>query len=320
MASQYDDAPQLAEGHDLPEAYVSHPHSEQVWSPQPSIAPTYISQPSTVAYGNNETYPNAGGAYSTTGTYSDAGKSAAVGGVTGPVAGTEAGGDAAYTASPESTSPGKKAATTVCGISLVLLLSIIIAILSAAVIGLAAGTGVATKNYNDAHSQLEVLSSSLAAAQAEATATPTASTPLPSGTPDFSNITNGCSDNPDGVTGNTYRSKCEPLMLKHSCHDVDERNMVLTHLMCSLWHALFHHVLQQRHHQPIHVLRVCPRLQRLHGCLCRVELVQQDNKGLLRCCFVHSLVEQRGRGCGRRRSRRLLPQAGASDKGQLDES
>ncbi|KAH0490415.1 hypothetical protein TgHK011_001883 [Trichoderma gracile] len=209
MAPTYDDAPQLAEGHDLPEAYVSHPHTEQVWSPQPSIAPTYISQPSTVGYGNNETYPNAG-AYSTPGTYSDAGKSAAVGGVGGvtrPVTETEAGGDAAYTAPPESTVPEKKAAATVCGISLVLILSIIIAILSAAVIGLAAGTGVATKNYNDANSQLKVLSSSLAAAQAEATGTPTASAPLPSGTPDFSNITNGCSDNADGVTGSSYRSK-----------------------------------------------------------------------------------------------------------------
>ncbi|PTB75954.1 hypothetical protein M440DRAFT_1423038 [Trichoderma longibrachiatum ATCC 18648] len=210
MAPTYDDAPQLAEGHDLPEAYVSHPHAEQVWSPQPSIAPTYISQPSTVAYSNNnETYPDANaGVYGTTGPYSDAAKGAAVGGV-GGVTGAPAGGDAAYAAAPpESTvPPGKKTAATVCGISLVLLLSIIIAILSAAVIGLAAGTGVATKNYNDAHSQLQVLSSSLAVAQAEATGTPTASAPLPSGTPDFNNITNGCSDDPDSVTGNIYTSK-----------------------------------------------------------------------------------------------------------------
>ncbi|EHK17597.1 uncharacterized protein TRIVIDRAFT_18729, partial [Trichoderma virens Gv29-8] len=100
---------------------------------------------------------------------------------------------------------------TVGGISLVLVLSIIIAILAAAVIGLAAGTGVATKNYNDANSKLAVLSSSLSAVQATpppstATGTATSSSTLPSGTPDFNDLTNGCSDDPGSVTGNIYTS------------------------------------------------------------------------------------------------------------------
>ncbi|KAH0526344.1 hypothetical protein TsFJ059_009677 [Trichoderma semiorbis] len=213
MAPTYDDSPELAEGHDLPEAYVSHPPPEQVWSPQPSIAPTYVSQPPGT-YGNNESYTNTG-AYSTTGTYSEAGKSAAagaVGGVTGAAA-TDAGTDGAYT-SPESIHPEKKTATTVGGISLVLLLSIIIGILAAAVIGLAAGTGVATNNYNNANSKLAALSSSLADAQATAppdaacaTGTGTAAAATPSSTSAiFNSLDNGCTDDPSGVNQTVYTS------------------------------------------------------------------------------------------------------------------
>ncbi|RFU78053.1 hypothetical protein TARUN_4166 [Trichoderma arundinaceum] len=193
MAPTYDDAPEVAGGHDLPEAYVSQ-HPEQVWSPQPSIAPTYTSQ-TPVSYGN-------------TGTYSDATKGAVPGMVGGVV------GDAAtYSTAPESTYPEKKAAATVGGISLVLLLSIIIAILSVAVIGLAAGTGVATKNYNDANSKLKVLSSALAEATNAPTHTPapngspTSSGGGPSSTPDnWNSLTNGCSTNGGDVTGLTYTS------------------------------------------------------------------------------------------------------------------
>ncbi|KAL7912169.1 hypothetical protein GGI35DRAFT_444572 [Trichoderma velutinum] len=212
MAPTYDDSPELAEGHDLPEAYVSQPPPEQVWSPQPSIAPTYVSQPPGT-YANNEGYAHTG-TYSTTGTYSDAGKGAAagaVGGVTAAAA-TDAGPEGAYSTSPESIHPEKKTATTVGGLSLVLILSIIIGILAAAVIGLAAGTGVATKNYNDANSKLAVLSSSLAAAQATspsdaacATGTGTAAVPSSTST-SFNSLDNGCSNDPNGVTGTVYTS------------------------------------------------------------------------------------------------------------------
>lgn len=223
MTAKYDDSPELAEGHDLPEAYVSHPPPEQVWSPQPSIAPTYVSQPPGT-YGNNEGYTNSG-AYSTTGTYSDAGKGAAagaVGGVTAAAA-TNAGAEGAYSTHPESIHPEKKTATTVGGISLVLILSIIIGILAAAVIGLAAGTGVATKNYNDANSKLAVLSSSLAAAQSTsppdaACATGTGTAAAPSSTAEvFNSLDNGCTDDPKGVNGTVYTSACKllPYLLRH---------------------------------------------------------------------------------------------------------
>ncbi|KAM0264893.1 hypothetical protein ACHAQJ_000409 [Trichoderma viride] len=195
MTPTYDDSPEVAGGHDLPEAYISQP-PEQVWSPQPSIAPTYASH-TPVGYGNN-------------GQYTDAVKPGSAGGTVGGVAATDAG---AYTA-PESTIQEKKTgAATVGGISLVVILSIIIAILSAAVIGLAAGTGVATNNYNNANSKVKALSASLAAAQAspvQTGGTPTSSgSSSSSGSPtstDWNNITNGCSDNAAAVNGLIYTS------------------------------------------------------------------------------------------------------------------
>jgi uncharacterized membrane protein YgcG len=145
-------------------------------------------------------------------------KSGSAGGAVGGVVADEA----AYT-TPESTIPEKKAAAaTAGGISLVVILSIIIAILSAAVIGLAAGTGVATKNYNDANSKLRVLSSSLAAAQATnpsqttgsdgSSGTSTSSSSSGSATPNFNGITNGCTDNAEDVNGLIYHSPCKSLV------------------------------------------------------------------------------------------------------------
>ncbi|KAL7791880.1 hypothetical protein V8C37DRAFT_402747 [Trichoderma ceciliae] len=202
MPPTYDDAPEVAGGHDLPEAYISPP-PETVWSPQPSLAPTFVSQTSA-SYGNSGTY--------NTGTCLDAVKSPAVGAV-----GVAAGNAAACSITSESTVPEtKKTAATAGGISLVLVLSIIIAILSAAVIGLAAGTGVATKNYNDANSKLRVLSSSLAAAQAtpppnktpDSISTPVSTGSSPSSTAtDWNGITNGCSDDAQDVSGLIYTSQ-----------------------------------------------------------------------------------------------------------------
>lgn len=206
MSSQHDDFPEVAVGHDLPEAYVQSP-PETVWSPQPSIAPTYVSQPQSA-------YPQS--AYGQNGQYTDPLKPGSATGAGVPVGGMMSH-EASYSA-PDSTDPEKTtpaAAATVCGISLVLLLSIIIAILSAAVIGLAAGTGVAANNYNNANTKLRAMSSSLAAAQAKNTGTPTSSSSssTTSAATDWNSITNGCSDNPGDVTGLTYTSQCKFLCL-----------------------------------------------------------------------------------------------------------
>ncbi|KAI0847511.1 hypothetical protein F5Y00DRAFT_241012 [Daldinia vernicosa] len=81
---------------------------------------------------------------------------------------------------------------------LVFILSIIIALLSTAVIGLAAGTGVEASRANDAEARLAALSAS--------PATVTVTAPGPTAT-DSSAIDKGCSTNSAGVTGTTYESQ-----------------------------------------------------------------------------------------------------------------
>ncbi|KAI0900181.1 hypothetical protein F4806DRAFT_506160 [Annulohypoxylon nitens] len=81
--------------------------------------------------------------------------------------------------------------------TLVFVLSVIIAILSAAVIGLAAGTGVEASRANDAEARLASMSSS--------PATVTVTAPASTST-DVSAIDKGCSTNSASVTGSTYAS------------------------------------------------------------------------------------------------------------------
>lgn len=102
---------------------------------------------------------------------------------------------AAYHASTHPPAPQSKG-RTVCGCSLlVFVLSLIIALLSAAVIGLAAGTGLQTKAVNDANSEIAALNSILA------TATGTAPGSNPTST---AAIDDGCDANPTAVTGSNY--------------------------------------------------------------------------------------------------------------------
>ena len=92
---------------------------------------------------------------------------------------------------------------TICGCTiLVFILSCIIALLSAAVIGLAAGTGVEANRANDATTKLAQLSSSISAGAVKATKTVT-TTATPTSTA-FADLDNNCADDPGGVTGQTY--------------------------------------------------------------------------------------------------------------------
>ncbi|ETS82943.1 hypothetical protein PFICI_04819 [Pestalotiopsis fici W106-1] len=95
-------------------------------------------------------------------------------------------------------SPGRQSkARTICGCTVVVfILSMIIALLSAAVVGLAAGTGVEASRASDAES-------SLAALKASATSTAPSST---STSDDYSALDRNCSSNPSGTTGDTYAS------------------------------------------------------------------------------------------------------------------
>ncbi|KAK3940669.1 hypothetical protein QBC46DRAFT_363943 [Diplogelasinospora grovesii] len=112
-------------------------------------------------------------------------------------------------ASPYSThaqtapSHNKSEAATICGCSLlVFILSCIIALLSAAVIGLAAGTGVEASRANDATNKLLAMSSSVSAGP---TKTTTVTAPAAAAT-DFNAIDDGCSNNPSGVNKTVYTS------------------------------------------------------------------------------------------------------------------
>ncbi|KAK0636923.1 hypothetical protein B0T17DRAFT_520266 [Bombardia bombarda] len=95
-----------------------------------------------------------------------------------------------------------KAAVTICGCSLlVFILACIIALLSAAVIGLAAGTGIESNRANEAVARLAVLSTS---AVSTATVT-TTSAPAPTSTLAAAND-QGCAADPNAVTNTTYTS------------------------------------------------------------------------------------------------------------------
>ncbi len=82
--------------------------------------------------------------------------------------------------------------------SLVFFLSCLIVLLSCALIGLAAGTGVEANRANGLSNQVAVLSASLSNIPS-----PTTVTVSPSSTP-FNQLDNGCSNNPNGVTKTSY--------------------------------------------------------------------------------------------------------------------
>lgn len=95
----------------------------------------------------------------------------------------------------------RKEERKVMGCSVVVfILAVIIAILSAAVIGLAAGTGVEAKRANTAESNLAALRAN--------SPNSTSSSSVAGGTYDA--LTRSCSSNSTGVSGTTYTSKCKP--------------------------------------------------------------------------------------------------------------
>ncbi|KXX80276.1 hypothetical protein MMYC01_203615 [Madurella mycetomatis] len=102
---------------------------------------------------------------------------------------------------PATAAPESKPITsrTICGCSfLVFVLSCIIALLSAAVIGLAAATGIEAQRANSAASSLAALNASVMAS-----ATTSGAVPLPTA---VGVIDDGCSDDPAGVDRTVYTS------------------------------------------------------------------------------------------------------------------
>lgn len=101
---------------------------------------------------------------------------------------------------------GRRNKGLLCGCTtLVFILSAIIAILAAAVVGLAVGTGVEANRASTAEAKV----SSMSSARATVTATTTAASSSASST-SFADLDSNCSGNPSGVNGTTYNSfSCE---------------------------------------------------------------------------------------------------------------
>ncbi|KAK1596340.1 uncharacterized protein LY79DRAFT_509590 [Colletotrichum navitas] len=168
MASQYDEGPELAPQNQFPEVYNPLPQHSQPGTPHPA--------PVTSSKHEDSTY----GKYSVS------------------AADQSAYGGAQY--QPDGSQKKKK---TICGCTfLVFLLSVVIAVLAAAVIGLAAGTGVEASRANEALEQLASLKASVTAG-GSATATATA-TGAPATATGFASISNGCSNADETTTNQTY--------------------------------------------------------------------------------------------------------------------
>ncbi|KAG5979117.1 hypothetical protein E4U55_005552 [Claviceps digitariae] len=91
-----------------------------------------------------------------------------------------------------------------CCPPIVLVLSVVIAVLSALVVGLAAGTGVAANNYRSEQNRFRDLQASYSSLVASRTGSASASA-SPTGAPDYSKISNGCSEDNESTTGTFYR-------------------------------------------------------------------------------------------------------------------
>lgn len=186
MAPRYDEAPEVAP-HISPEVHLPHPGPE--FNPYASYSPQQQFGAQVKHEGVSPIQPPGPGyglpAYGTSG-YG-----------TPPAPGSTYGyGQSSGYAPIQPPSPGRQTkARTICGCStVVFLLSMIIALLSAAVIGLAAGTGIESSRANTAESSLAALKASSSSSSSSTS----------SG--DFSSIDRNCSSDPSGTTGETYAS------------------------------------------------------------------------------------------------------------------
>ncbi|KAI8218886.1 hypothetical protein K4K57_012441 [Colletotrichum sp. SAR 10_99] len=177
----YDEGPEVAPHQAYPEVY--HPPAQSYpTSPQPQVVTPIKREDSTY-----------GGAYASTA-------------VDPSVYGGTADHRSTYHAPGESVAP-QKSRKTVCGCTfLVFILSIVIAVLAAAVIGLAAGTGVEANRANDALDKLAALEAS-ASTQPSTTVTVTAASSSATAT-GFASISNNCSNKDETTTGQTYTTDC----------------------------------------------------------------------------------------------------------------
>lgn len=187
---QYDEGPEVAPQQPYPEVY--HPPAQShPTSPQPiPVTPIKREESTYGAYTATAVDPSVyGGAVDHRSTYH------APAGEHGP----------------------QKSRKTICGCTfLVFVLSVIIAVLAAAVIGLAAGTGVQSSRGDNALEQLEALQAAASGTtRPSATVTVTAASSSATAT-GFASISNNCSNKDETTTGQTYTTDCEFPMSKRT--------------------------------------------------------------------------------------------------------
>lgn len=127
------------------------------------------------------------------------------------------------------TRPGsqKRQKRTICGCGvLVFVLCAVIALLGAACIGLAAGTGIEANRANDAREQLALMSASGAGKQVTVTVSATAASATPIG---FNELSKGCSNDPNNVSGQSYTAPKDlgaPTFTLHCNKDATGTNLM----------------------------------------------------------------------------------------------
>ncbi|KAG6000665.1 hypothetical protein E4U21_005248, partial [Claviceps maximensis] len=192
MASANDNLPEVAHGASYPEAHqhqvqyqpTHHQPNESSWSPNHSTAAD-STDPSQylhlVKTENYQSYPQV---------------------VAGsPMTGHGHGPDANYYGRAD----GRGGGRTMLGCApVVFFLSVTVAVMGALVISLAAGTGIAASNYRAEQSRFRDLQASYSAL-ASASRTAGAGGAGATGTPSYSKISNGCSDENESTTGTFYR-------------------------------------------------------------------------------------------------------------------
>lgn len=125
-----------------------------------------------------------------------------------------------YSQHPAADPSTKRSKGVLCGCSLlVFILSCIIALLSAAVIGLAAGTGVEANRANIATNKLAALNATASSAAAPTKTTTVAGAPTATS---FNDIDRGCTNDPDGTSGTGYTS--------FTCRFFQSLNRILLHV------------------------------------------------------------------------------------------
>ncbi|OLN97643.1 hypothetical protein CCHL11_01277 [Colletotrichum chlorophyti] len=180
-----DEGPEVASIQDFPEVVPEQPPPEVYQPSQPSYTSSPHPESVSPIQRENSTYGSAYGSYNTT---------------QSPYGGTR-NQHTAYAPGGEPLTP-TKSRTNVCGCSLIVfILSVIIAVLAVAVIGLAAGTGVEASRANDALVKLTALE---ATASAKVPATTTVTVTSAPTTTSFASLTNNCSNKDEKTTGTSY--------------------------------------------------------------------------------------------------------------------